>query len=222
MNMKTAWVSFAVAMSLPLCTAAALWTDDYEKAQEQAKAEGKAMLLNFTGSDWCGWCKRLDAEVFSKKEFKAYADEHLVCVKLDFPRGFNLPSGTVKQNEELSAKFAVQGYPTIILLNPNGKKIAETGYRQGGVDAYVEHLKAFIEPHASKWKPSAPAKAAPEAAPREQRTWSSRSGSTIDATFEKMVGAQAVLRKSDGSAVKIGLDALSDADREYLKSIRAY
>ncbi len=78
---------------------AAPWLTDLRIAKERARQEKKAILLNFTGSDWCGWCKKLDAEVFSQKEFKDYAAKHLVLVEVDFPHGFKLPDATKKQNE---------------------------------------------------------------------------------------------------------------------------
>ena len=70
------------------------WLDDIENAKEQAKQGGKRILLDFTGSDWCGWCKKLDAEVFSQQEFKDYAAKKLVLVEVDFPKGFKLPDAT--------------------------------------------------------------------------------------------------------------------------------
>lgn len=75
-----------VAFSLSSFASAAKdgWTDNLEAAKAQAKKENKKILLDFTGSDWCGWCKKLDAEVFSKAEFKEYADKHLVLVEVDF------------------------------------------------------------------------------------------------------------------------------------------
>ena len=69
--------------------AAAGWEDNYEKAMAKAKAEKKMVLLDFTGSDWCGWCIKLDKEVFSKKEFKDYAKENLVLVEGGVPGARN-------------------------------------------------------------------------------------------------------------------------------------
>jgi protein disulfide-isomerase len=84
------------------------WLDDLEKAKAQAKSENKKILLDFTGSDWCGWCKKLDAEVFSQQASKDYAAKHLVLVEVDFPRSFQLPEATKKQNDELAKKFKIQ------------------------------------------------------------------------------------------------------------------
>ena len=65
------------------------WETDFAKASAKAKAEGKHILIDFSGSDWCGWCIKLDKEVFSKKAFKSYAKENLILVLADFPRDCN-------------------------------------------------------------------------------------------------------------------------------------
>src|SRR6187402_3607704 len=117
------------------------WLEDFEKAKAQAKAENKKILLDFTGSDWCGWCKKLDAEVFSQQAFKDYAAKHLVLVEVDFPRSFQLPEATKKQNEELAKKFKIQGYPTIVITTASGTKRGEVGYIPGGPEAFIKELK---------------------------------------------------------------------------------
>lgn len=117
------------------------WLDDLEKAKAQAKAENKKILLDFTGSDWCGWCKKLDKEVFSQQAWKDYAAKHLVLVEVDFPRGFQLPEATKKQNDELAKKFKIQGYPTIVITSASGTKKGELGYVEGGPEAFIKELK---------------------------------------------------------------------------------
>ena len=117
------------------------WLDDLEKAKTQAKAENKRILLDFTGSDWCGWCKKLDAEVFSQQEFKDYAAKKLVLVEVDFPHGFKLPDATKKQNDALAKKFQIQGYPTIIVTSPSGNKKGQLGYMEGGPKAFIKALE---------------------------------------------------------------------------------
>ena len=83
-------------------TSKAKWMDDYEAAVKLAKAENKLLLLDFTGSDWCGWCIKLKKEIFDQKEFVAYAEENLVLVELDFPRKKKLTESLQKQNKELA------------------------------------------------------------------------------------------------------------------------
>src|SRR5687767_6717334 len=102
-----------LCVSVPIAFAATGWDDDYEKALAKAKAENKMVLLDFTGSDWCGWCIKLDKEVFSKKEFKDYAKENLVLVEVDFPQGKNQSKKLKEQNAKLKQEFGVRGFPTI-------------------------------------------------------------------------------------------------------------
>ncbi len=117
------------------------WLDDYEKAKVQAKAENKKILLDFTGSDWCGWCIKLDKEVFSQQAWKDYAAKHLVLVEVDFPRGTPLPEATKKQNDALAKKFQIRGYPTIVITSASGTKRGELGYVEGGPEAFIKALK---------------------------------------------------------------------------------
>lgn len=118
-----------------------VWLTNYKNAVKKAQKEKKRLLLNFTGSDWCGWCVRLDKEVFSKKDFVTYANKNLVCVKLDFPRKKQIPQAEQKQNFELQTKYNVEGYPTILVLDNNEKLLMSTGYEAGGAKNYVQHLE---------------------------------------------------------------------------------
>jgi len=120
------------------------WTTDLEKAIEKAKAENKAVLVNFTGSDWCAWCFRLSKEVFSQDEFKEYADENLILVKVDFPQNIPQSNETKAYNQSLAQKHGVQGFPTIIIINSQGTQVAKTGYQAGGVANYINHIKSYL------------------------------------------------------------------------------
>lgn len=122
-----------------------LWLENYETAIKEAKERGVPILVDFTGSDWCGWCIKLDKEVFGKKEFAEYAKKKFVLLKLDFPRGIKQTDELKKQNAELAKKYKVQGFPTIILISSDGKVIAQTGYQRGGVENYIKHLDEFIK-----------------------------------------------------------------------------
>ena len=130
----------AIALTSTVSFAAAGWDDDYDKALETAKAEKKMVLLDFTGSDWCGWCIKLDKEVFSQSEFKKYAKENLVLVEIDFPQGKHQTKKLKEQNEKLQSQFGVRGYPTIIVLNPEGKQVGKLGYMEGGPEAFTAAL----------------------------------------------------------------------------------
>lgn len=124
---------------------AGAWEDNFETAKATAAKEKKPILIDFTGSDWCGWCIKLDKEVFSKKEFKDYAKDNLVLFTADFPHDKSQSKKLKEQNEELSKKYGVTGFPTIVLIDAEGKKLAETGYQEGGPEKYVEHLKKLLE-----------------------------------------------------------------------------
>ena len=104
-----------------------VWQADYAAALRQAAREDKLVLLNFTGSDWCSWCIRLETAVFSKPEFLAYADQHLVLMKVDFPRKQRLPAAEVAQNARLQQQFRISGYPTLIVVDAAGRMVAEIG-----------------------------------------------------------------------------------------------
>jgi protein disulfide-isomerase len=118
------------------------WLHDYNKAQEEAKANHKLLFLNFTGSDWCGWCIKFDKEILSQPQFKNYAHDNLVLVELDFPRRKSQPTEVKKQNVQLAQQYEVLGFPTIVVLNSNGQKVWQyDGYFSGGPDAFVAQLQ---------------------------------------------------------------------------------
>jgi thioredoxin-related protein len=118
------------------------WLDDYKKAQEEAKASNKILLLNFTGSDWCGWCIKFDRDVLSRPQFKEYARNNLVLVELDFPRVKTQSAELQKQNRQLAQQYEVVGFPTIIALNSDGQKLWEyDGYFAGGPEAFIAELE---------------------------------------------------------------------------------
>ena len=106
----------------------------------------------FTGSDWCGWCKRLQAEVFFKPEFVAWAKANVVLLEVDFPRRVPLAPELQTQNNNLQQFFGIQGYPTIWFVNPskqNGKinfeKLGSTGYVPGGPTAWLDAANAILK-----------------------------------------------------------------------------
>lgn len=117
------------------------WLTDYAAALGQAKKQNRKTLLFFTGSDWCVWCAKLEREVLSTPEFKRYAQDKLVLVKLDFPQKTKLPSGVQLQNDQLAKKYAIEGYPTVIVLDSAGKKVNQLGYSEGGPAPFIADLK---------------------------------------------------------------------------------
>lgn len=219
--MKRHLLGMLTALAFAAPAGAGLWIDDYDAALRQAKAESRFVLLDFTGSDWCGWCKRLDGEVFSRSEFKDFARDNLVCVTLDFPRGYQLPQKTVDQNQKLADAHGIQGFPTIVLLDPAGTKIGQTGYQPGGAEEYVKHLDSFIAPHRAKWGPvKAPVAEAAAKLPAGFRTWTSARGSTVEARVEQRVGDLLYLRDRAGKQIRIPVSALSIDDQKILAGPR--
>jgi thioredoxin-related protein len=123
------------------------WETDFKKALATAKASGKYIMLDFSGSDWCGWCIKLEKEVFSQDAFKDFAEKNLVCLLVDFPRKKKQTRELKQQNRDLATKYGIRGYPTIIILNPDGESVGKTGYLHGGSKNYVQHLNEIIERH---------------------------------------------------------------------------
>ncbi len=126
----------------------AKWEKNYDKALKLAKSKNKFVLLDFTGSKWCGYCIKLEKNVFKKKAFKAYAKSDLICVELDFPSNGKAKKGL----KELAKKYKVTGYPTLVILDPEGNQIGRAGYEDMSAEKYVEHLKKIIEPHKKKFE----------------------------------------------------------------------
>ena len=121
-----------------------VWHADVNKAINISKQTGKPLFFFFTGSDWCGWCKRLVKEVFVKPEFTAWATKNVVLVELDFPRRTPISENLKKQNRELGQMFGVRGYPTIWFVTPevtdgkvNFNKLGSQGYVRGGPNAWI-------------------------------------------------------------------------------------
>jgi len=136
-------LSFVAALLLSAVSLMAKtgWSEDYAASLAKAKADNKLVLLDFTGSDWCGWCIKIDNEIFSKPEFQEYAKKNLELVELDFPRRKTLPANVKAQNEKLAQEYGIQGFPTIIVLNSKGKKVGELGYMPGGPSAFIAELE---------------------------------------------------------------------------------
>ena len=129
----------------PAPAAAGGWLTSYNDAVAQSKASGKPILMDFTGSDWCGWCKKLKAEVFETNEFKQWAGSNVVLLELDFPRRTAQSPAIKKQNEELAQKFGVSGYPTIIFATSAGKVLGQYGYDEGGPANWTRKASGYLK-----------------------------------------------------------------------------
>ncbi len=120
--------------------ASVTWLTDFGAAKRAAAERQVPILADFSGSDWCGWCKKLDREVFSQAAFTQYAAGNLVLFLADFPRGKEQTDEVKAQNSLLAKEYGVQGFPTVLLLDADGNELARTGYRKGGPEEYVAHL----------------------------------------------------------------------------------
>jgi thioredoxin-related protein len=119
------------------------WLTDLPKAQAQAKSENKLILMDFTGSDWCGWCIKLDQDTFSKPEFADFAQKNLVLVQLDYPQHKEQSDDLKAANAALAKKFNIDGYPTLIAMKPDGTVVwTQVGYLAGGPQALIDQLNA--------------------------------------------------------------------------------
>lgn len=148
--MKLMTQTRAAMLSL-ICTGIAFaggegWSTDFEAAKKEAASSKKSLLVDFTGSDWCTWCIKLNDEVFKHDTFKNGVKDKFVLVELDFPNDKSKQSEAVqKQNQELAQKYGIEGFPTILLTDEEGRPFAATGYKAGGPVEYVAHLDGLLE-----------------------------------------------------------------------------
>lgn len=138
--MKLPFAAAALSLSLFGALSAGEWSTDLPKAVAKAKAEGKLVLVDFTGSDWCGWCIKLKSEVFDTPAFKDYATKNLVLVEVDFPRKKDLPAALKATNQALAEKYGIRGFPTLIILDGNGQRVGQLGYMPGGPAPMIAEL----------------------------------------------------------------------------------
>jgi thioredoxin-related protein len=144
--MKAVKVLFAVVFMIVFAIDSvadehSIWMKDLDQAKQIAVTKNKPILVYFTGSDWCMWCMKLDKEVFSKQEFKDYLKENFIPVVIDFPMYQEQSAAIRRKHEKLKAKYAVQGFPTLFLLNPQGKILAKSNYIPGGVSGVKKYLE---------------------------------------------------------------------------------
>ena len=134
---------FACGLLLQAQAEDAVWLTDMPKALKEAQAEHKLVLADFTGSDWCVWCKKLDKDTFSQPEFADYAKKNLVLLQLDYPDKKPQSDELKTANAALSSKYNIQGYPTLIALKPDATVVwRNDGYLEGGPKAIIDALDA--------------------------------------------------------------------------------
>ncbi len=141
--MKRLLLFLGIFALLPFSSSATEWLTDLPTALARAQKEKKVVLLDFTGSDWCGWCMKLKAEVFDTMEFGAYAAGNLILVEVDFPRRKTLGTQQLIANEQLASKYDITGYPSIVVIDPNGRELGRCSYMAGGPTAFAGHLQKF-------------------------------------------------------------------------------
>ena len=140
--MKKLLLGVAASLAVLSANAAELdWMTSLPDAQAKAKSENKLVMMDFTGSDWCGWCIKLDKEIFSQPEFVEYAKKNIIPVELDFPHKKEQSAELKAANEALAKEYGIRGYPTIVVLSSEGKKVGELGYMKGGPKAFIAELE---------------------------------------------------------------------------------
>ena len=144
MNSPRSLLFFVTTIAFLLTPAFSIgWGDDYKAALATAATENKRVLLDFTGSDWCGWCIRMRETTFDHPAFKEFANKNLVLVEIDFPQGKTLRPEVKKQNAALQEQYQVQGFPTLVLLDPQGKVIKQqSGYIPGGPAGFINWVNS--------------------------------------------------------------------------------
>jgi thioredoxin-related protein len=144
---RFSWLLLGFIFAATIARGAAEWQSDYEQALATAKETRKCVLLDFTGSDWCPPCIEMNKVVFSQPAFQNYAQKNLILVEIDYPSRKKLPENITKQNERLKRQYRLdgKGFPTVVLLNPDGKILGELqGYGGEGPEeiiAWVEKLR---------------------------------------------------------------------------------
>lgn len=128
----------------PPAAAAQKWLTSLPQAQAEAKKSGKPILADFTGSDWCPWCIKLRTEVFNTKQFKDWAAKNVVLLELDFPRSKPQDPATKKANQDLATKYKIEGFPTVLFLNADGKVLGTSGYQAGGPAPWTANAQKIL------------------------------------------------------------------------------
>ena len=144
-NATSTFTTSAATKAAPT-KAIAKWTTSYDEAVEQSKRTKTPIMLYFSGSDWCPWCKRLSHEVFDTQDFVAWTQGRVILVVVDFPRQSQLPVEIANKNHELQQKFGnhLKSYPTALFLNPDEEVIVTLGYQPDGKHAWMNRAQKFI------------------------------------------------------------------------------
>jgi thioredoxin-related protein len=138
-----------LSLAMPAFSDDPQWITNYSHAVQLAQTDNKAILLDFTGSDWCPWCKKMKQEVLDTPAFRSFAAKHLVLVEVDFPHAIQQSLQVKQQNQQLSKKYQVNGLPAYIILGKDGSFLGrQDGYLPGGPDAFLAKVRKFYHPPA--------------------------------------------------------------------------
>lgn len=207
-----------------------VWTQDYTAAQTLARDRNLPIFLCFTGSDWCPWCILMDKKVFSTDEWEKFSPA-LVCAFIDRPSKIKLTTKVLEQNAKLRQQYNIQGYPTYVLVRPDGSELARLGATQDpDPELFIQKIRnAIPDDLVPKAVPASPARPpsfgtpsaphAPAANPYAPRTWTSSAGTTITAAYVSYDGRAVTLRLPNGSLSRIAPSNLSPADQEFLQPL---
>lgn len=124
------------------------WQTDFETAKQISASENRPIILVFQGSDWCAPCIKMNDEIWSSDEFKAYAKDHFVMLQADFPRKKKnaLSNGQQQENNALFEKYNKRGYfPFVVVLDKDGNVLGEAGYEKTTPSAFIEKLETYIK-----------------------------------------------------------------------------
>lgn len=131
--------------------AEAAWRNDFATALADARRDSKLVLIDFTGSDWCGWCIKMKKDTLDQQAFLDFAAKKLVLVEADFPNKKPLPDAVKKQNKGLQKKYSVGGYPTFVLVDADGKELGrQVGYLKGGPEAFIAKIESWTAAKSAK------------------------------------------------------------------------
>ena len=152
MKYLLAGLFFAFSFNLSAQDKSPVWETDMLIAVDRAIKENKPLFLFFTGSDWCGWCRRLHSEVFSKPQFQAWAKKNVILVELDFPRFKQVEPRIQQQNQEIAQMFEIRGYPSVWFVTASKNdsqvsfgKLGSTGYVAGGPDIWINEANKILQ-----------------------------------------------------------------------------
>lgn len=121
------------------------WKESFPEAVQLSASTGKPIFAFFTGSNWCGYCKALSAEILETDAFAEWAEENLIMLELDFPTNYEQTAEIKDQNKQLAKMYAVQGYPTIIVMDSNGRPIIQLGYEKVTPADYIAKIDSAIK-----------------------------------------------------------------------------